>query len=143
MWLQSVHVNDDEVSGSEIDLTGGAATARARITLSRGAGRIEGAVIGEDGSTLAPGPHLVILSQRRGEEESGKQKLVPAGEKFQFTSLAPGQYRLSAVAAVETAGGIDSIQAGRAKALEIEVHEGDKLTRNIKVTTPGSADATK
>jgi len=144
-WLKSVQLNGREISGTAVDLSEGAAGARLKITISPGAGRIEGRVVGEDGGPAAsPQRHIVILSQgRRSEADPREMKFVPSGEKFQFTGLAPGKYRLLAIAAGDGGVPAENLSPALSKAAEIEIHEGDRLTRDIQATPLENSDAAR
>jgi hypothetical protein len=133
-YVKSIKLDDTEAANGVVDLSQGVNGARVKITIGSGAGTIEGRVVGDDGEPVRRELYVVVLAS--GEIDSqNMMKPVAGGEKFEFAGLKPGKYRLIAVAAGQDLSRENTLQATLSKAAEIEVHEGDRITRDIKVTT--------
>jgi hypothetical protein len=74
---------------------------------------------------------FVTLASSAEEARKGNFKIVTAGAKFRYAGLRPGKYRLIAVDGRDFAGEFDDGAAIFAKAPEIEIREGDRITKKI------------
>ena len=119
------------------------AGAQILITLSRNGGRVEGRVLGEEGQPFV-GASLVVLEESADTlDEKGIKPLEP-GDKFSYSGLHPGKYRIMALDPGQFMGGRDGPDALKAllsHAEEIEIHEGDRITKDIKIVASENASA--
>ena len=68
-------------------------------------------------------------------------KAIPAGENYRFTGPRPGKYRLI-VADPAKPYGTQTARELFATAPEIEVHEGDRIVRDVTFKPLGSSGVT-
>jgi len=80
---------------------------------------------------------MVVLAEKA-EYVNDHMKAVKAGEKYRFTGLRPGKYRLI-VSGPAQEFGTQTAETLFSKAPEIEVHEGDRITRDVTFKPRGSA----
>ncbi len=132
-YVKSVKLSTTEAPDGVLDLTRGVNGAHLNITVSRNGGRIEGAVLGDDEQPLRGSLALVILTAAG--DDIGEQTIKPVqpGEKFTYSGIRPGKYRLVAVDAREFAGDRERLKELFLRAPEIEIHEGDRIAKDIKV----------
>ena len=133
-FIKSVRLGDAEASDEWLDLSRGVSGASIQVTLSRNGGQVVGKVLGDDGEPLHGSQTYVILSAS--PEDFGPQNVRPvdAESKFKFTGLHPGKYRLIVLDPRQGSMDIRSgMKALFAKAPEIEIHEGDRIVKDVKV----------
>jgi hypothetical protein len=142
-YIKSIKIGGAEAPGGLLDLSHGAAGATLGITLSRNGGQVEGTVLGEDGEPLSGSLTLVILAAT--PDNIGEEIIRPAaGGKFKFTGIHPGKYRLLAVDPRQLSGESDfrgAVKAFFPNVPEIEIHESDRLAKDVKLTTSENASA--
>jgi len=71
-------------------------------------------------------------------------KMLESGEKFSYAGLHPGKYRIMAVEPGQFMGGLqapEALKALLAHAEEIEIHEGDRIAKDLKIIAAESASA--
>jgi len=141
-YVKSVKVGGAEATDGFVDLSHGVNGAAIAIAISRNGGRLEGKVV-EDGNPSTSPLALVFLADSgfaaSGEDpDERSMKPVEAGEKFTYSGLRPGKYRLMVLDPRQLMGGRDNaevLKALLAGAPEIEIHEGDRITKDAKITT--------
>lgn len=138
-YVKSVKLGGREAPDALLDLSRGVTGASVSITLNRNGGRVEGAVLGEDGKPARSSAALVILAAQAediSQRDIGQPvfKRVEAGVRFAYRGLRPGKYRLFAIDAQEFSGDLERVKALFPNAPEIEIHEGDQIARDVKVT---------
>jgi hypothetical protein len=119
-YIKSVQVDGGAPGGDLIDLSRGVAGSKLKIIVSRNGGQIVGTPSTDATIVLAENP-----------DDSRNMTYVAAGKQYRFTGLHPGKYRLMAAArgVLEP----DRLQEMFKDAPEIEVHEGDRIIRDIKI----------
>jgi hypothetical protein len=132
-FIKSVKLDGVEAADGVLDLSGGVGEARIKITLSRNGGRIEGSVLSEDGAPLKSPLAYVALAVRKDDIDRSVIKAVAAGEKFRYTGLRPGKYRLMAIDPRQSSAQVKDFEALFPNAPEFLVSEGDRITRDIAV----------
>ena len=130
-FIKSVQVNGVEAKDGVIDLSGGVGEARIKVTLSRNGGQVEGSVLSEDGAPLA----YVALAATMDDIDRNVIKAVAAGEKFRYTGLRPGKYRLMAIDPRKSSASTKDFEALFPNAPEFEIGEGDRIAKDIAVTS--------
>jgi hypothetical protein len=128
-----VKLDDADAPGGVLDLSRGVGGAKVKVTISLNGGQAEGTVLGEDGQPFERPLPFVVLAGTVDEITGSTLKLAEAGAKFKYTGLRPGKYRLIAVDPRQFGGDIDAVKAIFSKAPEIEVREGDRITKDVKV----------
>ena len=124
-FVKSVKLNGVEVPDQVLDLSRGVNGAVIAVTLSRNGGRIEGKVLDADSNAF------VAIARSADDIDYDSLTPVEPGAKFHFAGLRPGKYRI--VGAYQ-----HDVQALRAlfpAAPEIEIHEGDRIETDVKLTT--------
>lgn len=119
-YIKSVQVDGGAPGGDVIDLSRGVAGSKLQIIISRNGGQIEG--------TLSTGATIILAEN---PDDSRNMTYVAAGKQYRFTGLHPGKYRL-----IASARGVlepDRLQEMFKDAPEIEVHEGDRIIRDVKI----------
>jgi hypothetical protein len=142
-YVKSIKAGAAEAQEGSVDLSRGVAGAQILITLNRNGGRVEGKVLSEDGQPFTSAA-LVVLAESTDPFDERGFKSMDASDKFSYSGLHPGKYRIMAVGQAELMGRqdrLDALKALLAHAEEIEIHEGDRITRDIKITTAESASA--
>jgi hypothetical protein len=116
--------------GDEIDLSHGVAGSKLRIVISRNGGQIEG--------TLSAGATVILAES---PDDSRHVTYAAAGKQYRFTGLHPGKYRLIATATQGLQP--DRLEGMFGDAPEIEVHEGDRIARDVKIHVQEKPGATQ
>jgi hypothetical protein len=119
-YIKSVQVDGGAPGGDVIDLSHGVAGSKVKIIIGRNGGQIEG--------TLSAGATIILAES---PDDSRHITYAAAGKLYRFTGLHPGKYRLMATA---TRGlEPDRLQGMFEDAPEIEVHEGDRIIKDVKI----------
>jgi hypothetical protein len=128
-FVKTVRVNGTPSTGDAIDLSGGVAGAKLNIIIGLNGGQIEGtvSVYGGDNSS---GGATVVLADALDDIGSGRRVGVEAGKKYKFAGLRPGKYRFIVLDSRQEFSE-DTLTALFPKAPEIEIHEGDRITRDV------------
>jgi hypothetical protein len=132
-WIKSVKLDDAEVPGGVLDLSRGVRGAKVKVTISLNGAQVEGTVVGEDGQPFEHPLPFVVIAETVDEINGSGLERAKAGAKFKFTGLRPGKYRLIAVDPRQFSGAIDAVKAVFSKAPEIEIREGDRITKDVRV----------
>ena len=131
-FIQSVTLDGKPAPDSILDFSRGVSGSRLRVTLSLGA-QISGKVLGRDGEPSVS-PVAQVLLWKDEKQLAGADRVVDSAYRIQ--ALRPGKYRLAAFDPLET-GAPDNweeaMKAFKAVAQEIEVKEGDRLVKDLKV----------
>ncbi len=145
-YIKTVQMDGTAVSDGVLDLTrGGGGGSVVRIVLSRNGAQVGGTVRARDDAIASETDGFVYLFQ---DPESLRPenlgKISPEG-KYVFKGVRPGTYRLIAVEPLFLAGarGSEGATELAARAEQIEVKEGDRLTKDLKITAREDADAKK
>jgi hypothetical protein len=118
-------------------LSRGGPGARLKITVSRNAGQVSGAVLGHDGAPLTSALATVLVWKNAAQVLP--EHYTVAGSRYALKDLRPGKYRLLAVDAFDftNLAGADNpdefAKALRAAAEEIEVAEGGRIVKDLQV----------
>ena len=132
-FIKSVRLNGADAQDGVLDLSRGVGNARVKITISRNGGQVEGSVLGEDGQPLQSPLAFVVLAASKDDIDRDGIKRVAAGEKFKYTGLRPGKYRLIAIDARKSSAEPEGFEVLFPDAPEIEVREGDRIARDVTV----------
>ena len=140
-FVKSVKVDIVETKDDVLDLSRGVGGARIKVTVSRNGGQVEGTVLGDDGEPLHIPFAFVVLAATPDEIDGGSLKPVEAGAKFNYNGLRPGKYRLIGIDPRQWGSDVDVVKAMFPKAPEIEIREGDRITKDVRITAAENADA--
>jgi hypothetical protein len=124
--------------GGLLDLSRGG--SHLKITLSRNAAQISGSVTDKEGRILANSVAMVMLFDDPEHPGRGQQTRIDAEGHYSFKGVAPGKYRLMAVD-VQT-GNLNQEQLRKVLATmeAFEVHEGERMTRNVPTVRQEDVD---
>jgi hypothetical protein len=136
-YIKSVKLDSAEAPDGVLDLSRGVGGAKVKVSISLNGGQVEGTVSGDEGQPLESPLPLVVLAATVDEINGGSLKLANVGAKFKYTGLRPGKYRLIGVDSRQYDGDIDAVKAIFPKAPEIEIREGDRIVKDLKVTVVG------
>jgi hypothetical protein len=139
-YLKSVNLDGAEMASGTLRLSRGISGAKLSIKVSLNGGQLTGRILGADGqpaSTLG----LVALAASADEIQWERLKEVHAGENFTFSGVRPGKYRLLAVASPAMPDDIAAFRAMFLKGTEIEIHEGDRIVKDIQSASTEGPDA--
>jgi len=140
-FIKSITLDGIAVPDPILDFSRGVNGSRLKITVSLNGGQISGKVLGHDGDPLVLPQALVMLwrveKEVEKEVEADDANRVANGE-YTIKALRPGKYRLVAIDTLEIGdlapGDWDeALKAFRAAAPEIEVKEGDRIVKDLKV----------
>jgi protocatechuate 3,4-dioxygenase beta subunit len=124
-----------------LDLSRGG--SRLKVVLGRNAGTISGTVVDKEGQPITNTLGVVLLVQDPEHPDFAKNEIMDSGGRYTFKSVAPGKYWLLAIDALNSGDlrGEDDFKKFIAKAEPIEVHEGERLTKNVRPIAKEDADA--
>lgn len=140
-YVDSVKLDDTEMPTGTLDLTRGAGGARLKVTVGLNSGQVEGTVLGEDGRPFAGPVAFVFLAATVDEIDNFSGKPIDPEAKFSFDGLRPGKYRLFAVDPRLVSSSLENFRALFPKGEEIEIREGDRLIKDVKVMAAENRDA--
>ncbi len=119
-YIKSVQVNGGAPGGDVIDLSRGVAGSKLKIIIGRNGGQIDGTLSAAATVILAESP-----------DDSRHIMYVAAGKQYRFTGLHPGKYRLMATAKPDLEP--ERLQGLFEEAPEIDVHEGDRIVKDVRI----------
>ncbi len=137
-YIKSVALGGAEVRNGELDLSRGVRGAGLKVTVSGNGGQVSGAIADGGGRRAL----FVVLT---GDVDSFAtwKSAIAADASYTFSGIKPGKYRLFSVDPM-LFGGLQSyepLKAIAARATEIEVKEGDRLTRDLTLSGRDAASA--
>ena len=105
------------------------------ITVGRNGGQISGAVLDKDGEPLVHGLAIVYLQQAPTDNGQEHMSRVTPEGKYSFKSIRPGKYHLFVVDPLRSGIADDSEALHKlfAAAEEIEIKEGDRIAKDMKL----------
>jgi hypothetical protein len=142
-YIQSVALDGAAAVDSTLDLTRGVKGSRVKIAIGRNGGRISGRVLGRDGEPLIS--PLAIVMLWKDPKQASPEEIRISDNKYSAKALRPGKYRLLAVDAMEVMDLLgdasnegDLMKAFQTAAEEIEIKEGDRIAKDLKVVAKES-----
>lgn len=136
-YIRSVTLNGAVTADSILDFSRGAKGSRVKITVNRNGGQLSGNVLGRDGEPLASSRIMVMLWKDPKQNRSENNRVAEG--RYSVKALRPGKYRLLAIdtfdlADVSGASGQDEVLNALLEAAEeIEIKEGDRMVKDLKV----------
>jgi hypothetical protein len=117
VYLKSIRLATQEMPHRVLDLRAGTGGASATVVLSAAGAQISGTV--QDSKGPVPGAAVVLFSD---DPNRGAHALTGEDGTFAIHGLPPGTYWIAA-----------ALQSDKDHAERIELNEGDKLTRDLKL----------
>jgi hypothetical protein len=129
-FVKTVLVDGDAAAGTVIDLSRGIEGSKMKITIGLNGGQVEGTVSSDTGKPTC----CILIALVATLDDIGRDtmKSVAAGDKYRFAGLRPGKYRFI-VSNSTQAFGTQTAEELFPVAPEIEIHEGDRITRDVKI----------
>ena len=143
-YLKSVRLDGVEAPDGELDLSRAAQGSSLKILVSPNGGQIEGKLLDKDGEPLGAMPAMVILAADPREIDLERSLKTTEDGTYRFQGIRPGKYRLLAFDADQFGWGPDSLEMVKklaASAEEIEIKEGDRKVKGLKLLVKEDADA--
>jgi Carboxypeptidase regulatory-like domain len=137
-FIKSITLDGVAVPDSILDFSRGVNGSRLKITVSLNGAQISGKVLGHDGEPLVLPQALVMVWQIEKEGEKTVDGDRIANGEYSIKALGPGKYRLVAIDTLEIGDlapgdGDEALKSFKAAAQEIEVKEGDRIVKDLKV----------
>jgi Carboxypeptidase regulatory-like domain len=133
-FIKSVSADGAAAAGGVVDLSSGVRGSKIKITVGLNGASVEGTVSSE--SAKPDCCSMVVLADSVANVND-HMKPVRGGAKFRFTGLHPGRYRLI-VSGPERPYGTQTAEELFSEAPEIELHEGDRVTRDVTLKPRGA-----
>lgn len=137
-FVKTIRLDGAPVLDGMLDLTHGALNLRAEITVSHSGGQVSGRLLDEAGEPLVNRPVPVFLMRDPKAVNPDDMTQAPDG-KYNIRGISPGRYRLFAVENWDWS--FKSLSEIAATVDEIEIKEGDRITKDLTVIDMESADA--
>ena len=142
-WVKSVHMGDQEVRDTDIDMTSGP-SGSITITLAPNAGEIDGAAINEQ-QQPAPGATVVLVPETklRDRQEAYKTTTSDQAGRFSLKNLTPGDYKLFAWEDVEYGAYMDPdfLRPVEDRGQSVSIQEGSRESVQLNAIPADSAPA--
>jgi hypothetical protein len=133
-FLKSVSVDGAALPGTVLDLSGGVNGAKIKLTIGLNGASVEGTVSSEDGK---PACCAMVAVADSIEHVNDHMKSVQGGKTYRFTGLRPGKYRLIVSGPLQVYG-TQTAEELFGITPEIELHEGDHVTRDVTFKPRGA-----
>jgi protocatechuate 3,4-dioxygenase beta subunit len=141
-YIKTLQLDDAISAKEEIDLSRGAEGSHLKLVISTNAAQISGAVLDKEGQPLNDAMvEIRVLNSSSGDDPPERMGFAQDG-RYTIRSLRPGKYWLLAVDPLHS-GDVtspDVMKALAAHATEVEVKEGDRLVKDIRVATKEAAN---
>ena len=114
-----------------------------KIVVSRNGGQVSGKLLDQDGEPLGAMPAMVLLAADPKEIDLERSLKAAEDGTYRFQAIRPGKYRLLAFESDQFADGTDFLESVKklaAAAEEIEIKEGDRKVKDLKLLAKGDAD---
>jgi hypothetical protein len=146
-YVKRVQLDGVATPGDILDLSRGAHGARVKVVAADGAGQISGRVLDKDGQPVVSSSTMVLLmTDPKLMSEDEITRVSSPGGSYSRKGIRPGKYRLFALDLFLY--GSEALQSGDLTALfsrgeEIEIKEGERVVKDIRVLEKEGADAGK
>jgi hypothetical protein len=144
-YIKKVELDGAVSPDDTLDLSRGGTSSRLKVTVSLKAAQITGRVQDENGERLLTPLAMVVLAPSptpKDYSNSFNDRVQPDG-KYSIKNLRPGKYRIMAVDAFRAGpgSGPDAMLKMLEKGEEIEIQEGARIEKDIRVQPKEAADA--
>jgi hypothetical protein len=131
-FIKSVQADGEPASDGVVDLSRGVDAAKLKVTIGLNGGQIEGRLSAEGGESSPVRGATIVLADGLDEIGNRNRTSVDAGKRYRVSGLHPGKYRFIVVDSTQEFS-TESLEAMYPKAPEIEVREGDRITRDVRI----------
>ncbi len=143
-YLKSVRLDGVEAPDGKLDLSRGAQGSSLQVVVSRNGGQVSGKLLDKSGEPVGAVPVMVLLvADPKDIDFERSAKTVDDGT-YSFQGVRPGKYRLLAFDRFlfgEDPEFQETIKKLAAAAEEIEIKEGDRKVKDLKLMVKEDADA--
>ena len=143
-YVKSARLDDAEAPEDDLDLTRLTPASSLKIVVSRNGGQLSGKLIDKTGDPLGPAPAMVLLASDGKEIDLERSLKTAEDGTYRFQAIRPGKYRLLAFDSEQFGWGGDfraKLKKLAAAAETIEIKEGDRKVKDLKLTAEEGADA--
>jgi hypothetical protein len=147
-YLKSVRLDGGEVANGHLDFSRGMQGSSLKIVVSRNGGQISGKLLDKNGEPAGAVPVLVVLVDDPKEIDFDRSVRETEDGTYRLQGIRPGKYKLLALdrfdLAVDRFNMADfkeTVQKLAAAADEIEIKEGDRKVKDLKLVSQEDADA--
>jgi hypothetical protein len=140
---------DNAASGSDVlDLSRGVRGSHVKVVASSGAAQMSGKVLDKDGQPITNSVSIVCLMQDpKVVNEDVMTRVTSSDGSYSKKGIRPGKYRLFALDIFHYVGAqgaqSNDLSEPFSRGEEIEIKEGEKLVKDIKVLEKEDANAKK
>jgi hypothetical protein len=139
-YLKSIRLDNTEQPDPIVDLTHGSGSSKLKVSLSLNAATLTGSIVDDKGEP-SENPFVFVVLARTPEDVGRELTRVAGSGTYTFKGIAPGKYRLFAVDVTLLSGGdLENLKPLFEKGEAIEIHEGDRITKNAKLPPPDKND---
>jgi hypothetical protein len=146
-YVKTVQVDGVAAPGDVVDLSHGAQGSSIKVVAADGAGQLSGRVLDKDGQPFLGSSAMVFLMtdpKLTGQDEI--TRVTSPDGSYSRQGIRPGKYRLFALDLFRY--GSEAVQSGDLTALfsrgeEIEIKEGERIVKDVRVIEKEGADAAK
>jgi hypothetical protein len=139
-YLKSVRLDGVETPDDELDLSRVAQGSSLKIVVSRNGGQVSGRLLDKDGEPLGAMPAMVALVADPKEIKLDRSLKMAEDGTYRFQGIRPGKYRLLAFDEWG-ADVLEMVKKLAASAEEIEIKEGDRKVKDLKLVGKEDTDA--
>ena len=142
-YLKSVRLDGAEAADGRLDLSRGAQGSSLRIVVSRNGGQVSGKLLDQNGEPVGTVPLMVLVAADGQEIDVDRSAITVEDGTYRFQGLRPGKYRLLAFDRFQFGAEPDFREAVKklaAGAEEIEIKEGDRKVKDLKLAAKQDAD---
>jgi hypothetical protein len=147
-YVKSVQVDGAAAPNGVVDLSRGGRGSRLKVLAASGAGQLSGKVVDKDGQSITNSLTFVFLTDD--PKNMGDQAMIKVSSDgtFEKKGIRPGKYRLFALdlfhyVGVRPSQGGDDLSEPFARGEDIEIKEGDKIVKELKVLEKEEANGKK
>jgi hypothetical protein len=133
-FIKSVSVDGAVMADAVVDFSGGVNGAKMKLIIGLNGASLEGTVSSANGK---PACCAMVALAGSIERVNDHMASVQGGKTYRFSGLPPGKYRLI-VSGPSQDYGTQTAEELFAKAPEIELHEGDHVTRDVTFKPRGA-----
>ena len=143
-YVKSVRLNGAESAEGNLEFSQAGQRPSLKIVVARNGGQLSGRLLGKDGAPVTGTPLTVILTDSAEAIDFERAMKQSEDGTYRFPGIRPGKYKVFAFDHFEFAAAPDftaMIQRLAAKAEEIDIKEGDRKVKDLKLMTKDADDA--
>jgi hypothetical protein len=135
-YVKTIEMDGATVATDIVEVSEGNRSPRLKVTVSKGGGQIAGRVLDSEGNKLLTPLAMVSLLSGPNLEDVITAEITP-NSQYTLKALRPGKYRLLGVNPFDTSPDMGDQRTWFLKlfdkAEEIEVKEGDRISKDVKL----------